>query len=127
RLQDVPPLGSGGDRRGAGGGVDGDVGHPGGADQQPVVDGEVGAVAGGLHGDGGAGGRGPAQRGDDVVGAGRADDDVRRVQGGEVEAGDLVGVAVLAGAQDRAVDLREGEQVGGGGHRVLRGGRTEGR
>ncbi len=98
RGHDVAPLRARGDGGRTGGGVDPYVGHAGGVDQQALFDGEVGAVAGGLDGDGGVGGIRPAHGGDDVVGAGGSDDDVGGVQGGQVEAGDLVGVGGVAGA-----------------------------
>lgn len=97
-VQDVAPPCAGCDRGGASGRVYAYVRHAGGVDQKASVHGEVRAVAGGLDGDGGAGGGGPAHRGRHVGGVGRSDDHVGGVQGGQVEAGDLIGVAVVAGA-----------------------------
>ena len=98
RGHDVAPLRARGDGGGAGRGVHVHVRHAGRVDQQAVLDREVGAVAGGLDGDGGVGGVCPAHGGDDVVGAGGAYGHVGGVQGGQVEAGYLVGVGAFAGA-----------------------------
>jgi hypothetical protein len=112
RRQHVPPGGPGADRGGPRVRVDGDVVHPAGAEQQAGLDRRLGAVAGGLDGDRHAAGRRPPHRGDDVLGGRRADHDVGGVDGGQVEAGDLLGEAGIAGVEDRAVE-KFGEGRGG--------------